>query len=305
MSDRDGRPGHPEHPDRAAGRHADPRPSNAHLARRPVAAPVGAPSPHRGRRADGGDGAGHGGQGRQAQPWRPGPARPSACRSRRPLRRPGSQAGRAGRGPDDRPPGGVLAADQPLGTGPPWLGVQVEPGRLELKALRTETAPATPRRAPRAAAETRSVPVRFGLGGPRPPRSSGSRRLGNQGRGRSPTGRCWEVQPPEEDEEQAGTVRPASAPPRTRCRARPRPTAPPTPTPRPTSWTSGSIRTRSPPYPVPGDRGQHDLASDTGQVPAPRHARSVFRSTSAPTRPPPTLARTCWRRLRQPRYSRS
>ena len=184
-----------KHPDRAAGRHTGPRPSNAHLARRPVAGPVGAPSLHRGRRADGGDGAGHGGHGRQAQPWRPGPARPSACRSRRPApaaRIPGPPSWSW---PDDRPPGGVLAADQAR-DGPPWLGVQVEPSRLELKALWTETARPTPRRAPRAAAETRSVPVRFGLGGPGRPghrgrggwgtRAGGAPRLGVAGRSSRP-----------------------------------------------------------------------------------------------------------------------
>jgi hypothetical protein len=84
----------------------------------------------------------------------------------------------------------------------------------------TETARPTPGRAPRAATETGSFPVRLGVGGPAAP-VTGVAAAREPGPGALPPWALLEVQPPEQDEEQAGTVRPASAPPRTRCHAQP------------------------------------------------------------------------------------
>jgi hypothetical protein len=152
-----------------------------------------------------------------------GPATPSTGRSRRPASTPGSQARPTDPAPltdrqavrwqptrpRDRPlargPGGTWptcacrrtawrpvrgddAALAVLGAGDGAAGDPPAPGAG--LTWGTETARPTPGRAPRAATETGSFPVRLGVGGPAAP-VTGVAAARNQGRGRSPPGPCW------------------------------------------------------------------------------------------------------------------
>jgi hypothetical protein len=227
-----------------------------------------------------------------------GPATPSTGRSRRPASTPGSQARPTDPAPltdrqavrwqptrpRDRPlargPGGTWptcacrrttwrpvrgddAALAVLGAGDGAAGDPPAPGAG--LTWGTETARPTPGRAPRAATETGSFPVRLGVGGPAAP-VTGVAAARNQGRGRSPLGLAGGPAA------RAGRGAGRHGPPRQGTTQDPVPRTALTHhrPPAPASLTSGSIKTRSPPYPGPGDHGHHDLASDTaGAGPAP------------------------------------
>jgi hypothetical protein len=115
----------------------------------------------------------------------------------------------------------------------------VEPGRLELAGVADRDGPAHPRRAPWGGRRDPQLPGELRVGvGPAAP-VIGVAAAGEPGPGGAPP-LGVAGGPAARGGRGAGcTVRPGQ-------------------------------RTTSPPYPGPGDRGQHGLASDTGQVPAPR-----------------------------------
>jgi hypothetical protein len=170
MSDRDGRPGHPEHADRAAAGTATPGrarltwldaripgpPNWSCAADRPPGGPLAAdqapgPAPGQGSR------------------W-------NVADVRLPALRTGGRSGVTARRWPSLGPVTVLAATrQPQERALTW---------------RTETARPTPGRAARAATETGSFPVRLGVGGPAAP-VTGVAAAREPGPGGAPPGRCW------------------------------------------------------------------------------------------------------------------